>query len=101
LCSAYGPYENETGNDLLGNAVVPAGAAMIGTFYSIELIQDEAHAVALGRDGWKLYVMGWVTYIDANKTPRRTSFCREYRELEDSGRGRLVPVDNADYETEE
>jgi hypothetical protein len=96
------PYENETGNNFLGNTNLAAGASTIGTFYSIELIQDQAHAVGLGRDGWKLYVMGWVDYLDTNQTPRRTSFCREYRVLEGSGRGRLFPVeDNIDYENEE
>jgi hypothetical protein len=45
--------------------------------------------------------MGWVNYIDANQTPRRTSFCREYRVLENSGRGRLFAVENLDYENEE
>jgi hypothetical protein len=95
------PYENEIGNDFLGHAVLAAGAATIGTFFSFELIQDEAHAIGLGRDGWKLYVMGWVTYADATATPRRTSFCREYKVLENSGRGRLFPVDNLDYENEE
>jgi hypothetical protein len=95
------PYENESGNNFLGNAVLAAGAATLGTFHSVELIQDEAHAIGLGRDGWKLYVMGWVTYIDANQTSRRTSFCREYMVLENSGRGRLFAVEDLDYENEE
>jgi hypothetical protein len=95
------PYENESGNDFLGGTTLAAGAATIGSCDSLEPIRDEAHSIGLGRDGWKLYVMGWVNYIDANQTPRRTSFCREYRVLENSGRGRLFAVENLDYENEE
>jgi len=51
--------------------------------------------------GWRLYVMGWIEYTDDSNNQRRTTFCREYRQISNSPKSRFFPVDDPDYEHEE
>jgi len=67
------------------------------SFKSIWSVDDNGKAISNRNDGWRLYIMGVIYYTDGI-TPggRRNYFCREWQ----INPYRFVPVDNADYESE-
>jgi hypothetical protein len=95
------PYEFKADNVFVPDGIkIAAGHSIPGSFNSTKLMTEIGHAIALGRDTWKIYVMGWILSIDKRKISRRTAFCREYRHI-DGGRGRFYPIEDQDYEHEE
>lgn len=93
------PYEGEDGNsdaDVVGREMAAGQTAPIH-FMSDTPMGAEGPLVRQYSDGWHIYVMGWVEYLDKLGTRRRTAFCREYRMPE----GRFFAVSDPDYEHEE
>jgi hypothetical protein len=98
------PYEGKRGNNPIGkNVVIAPGASYPGLFqsestYEIKEVRGEPGIFAGGR----LYVMGWIDYVDDLKVRRRTAFCRQYLYNPDAhGVRRFYPVEDPDYEYEE
>jgi hypothetical protein len=97
LCNVNGlpmerPYEGLDGNNPIGKKTLLPGQSWPALFQSETpfLGFPEAH---------RLFVMGWVEYVDNGGTRRRTAFCREY--IEKDGGGRFYAVTDPDYEHEE
>ena len=102
------PYDGESPN--CPNAV--STKLQAGQGFPLKFI-DNRHTwerawdyIFMGSGDMPLYVMGYVEYIDDIGTPRRTTFCRQYRwpegEIHELGRERrFFPVDDSDYENEE
>jgi hypothetical protein len=90
------PYEGENGNVSIQERL-EAGQTLPVPFMSARLMGEEGTDVYRGNSNWRIYVMGWVEYVDDRRTPRRTAYCREYRSTE----GRFFAVEDPDYEHEE
>jgi len=94
------PYEGENGNVLdhpILDHPMEAGQTHPIHFRSDTPMGNEGALVRQCSNGWHIYVMGWVEYVDKLNTRRRTAFCREYRMPE----GRFFAVTDPDYEHEE
>jgi hypothetical protein len=86
------PYEGQNGNNPVLATLNP-GESAPGIFQSDEYLDDEINQVRGG--SWRLYVLGWVEYLDERKVKRRTGFCRQY----DVNKRRFFAVKNdPDYE---
>jgi hypothetical protein len=96
------PYEGQapipTG---LSGITLQPGETVPGIFQSERPMGSEGDNIRLCTDGWHIYVMGWIEYIDGIKVRRRTAFCREYQIKQRTSEGRFYPVDDPDYEHEE
>jgi hypothetical protein len=55
---------------------------------------QEADAINVGGEGWRLYVMGWIRYTDDRKIILYTRFCRQLQYPE----RRFRAIDDPDYE---
>jgi hypothetical protein len=67
------------------------------SFKSIQPMDDNGKAIANRNDGWRLYIMGLIYYVDGiTAGGRRNYFCREWQ----IDPCRFVAVDNADYESD-
>jgi len=96
------PYEGKDGNMTIGRIRLQPGVSRPGLFLSENVMGSEGTAVQTGSGGmWGFWVMGWIEYIDASNTKRRTAFCRKYRVPEGANEGRFFAVDDTDYEHEE
>lgn len=99
------PYEGQNGN--IGRWAKPllAGQSSPIPFGLNEPVSADVRSRIIdGKDGKRLYVMGWIEYRDGGYDirsdthfTRRTAFCR----LFDTERQRFVRVDDEDYEHEE
>ncbi|MFQ3895322.1 hypothetical protein [Sphingobium sp. R-7] len=90
------PYQNigiEKWKEIFSPGLeIGAGNAASKTF-ALPPIKDDILAI---NDGFtKLYIMGWVRYLD-HGIPRRTMFCRAY----DPEEGRFFPTNDPDYEVQ-
>lgn len=96
-------YEGKLGNGLFGALRLEPGQSAPGVFQSEKSMGEEGVSLWLGDSGWMLWVMGWISYTDDRKTPRRTSFCRAYMKgpSEHPDDGHFAAVENPDYEHEE
>jgi hypothetical protein len=95
------PYEGQ----VLENPVPPikleAGQSTPIVFQSQQVMGSEGEDIRTFAAGWRLYVMGWIAYTDDLNNPRRTAFCREYRQVPGSSAGRFFPIVDPDYEHQE
>lgn len=93
------PYEGSNGNEFLGHPSLKPGASIPGVFQSIGVMPNEQVAVNIlcGNEGWRLWVMGWVEYADAERFVRRMRFCRIWS----ANDRRFIDVDNRDYDYED
>jgi hypothetical protein len=97
------PYEGGTDNlQTLGRTLL-SGQSITVLFrgdrpIDADVAQTVGHSIARG---FRLYVMGWITYADINQDVRRTSFCREYTPTGGFSPPRFLPVTDPDYEHEE
>jgi hypothetical protein len=82
------------GNEFIEEGVLAPGASKEADFVDSEGGETAAYGMLAPL---YIYVMGWISYVDANKTPRRTVFCRRYNK----GLKRFVPVENPDYERDD
>jgi hypothetical protein len=90
------PYEGKVGNNKIPPGTVEAGCSTVGVFSSETILPPDSQIRLCGL-GWKIYVMGWITYRDDIGTRRETAFCREWRMPAE----RFFAVQDRDYEHEE
>ena len=95
------PYEGQEIENPLPPVKLEAGQSTLVPFYSRQAMGPEGDDIRTFAAGWRLYVMGWIEYSDDLNNPRRTTFCREYRQVLHSSLGHFLPVDDPDYEHEE
>jgi hypothetical protein len=94
------PYEGRDDNLQAMGRTLLSGQSTTALFRSDRPIESEA-SQTVGRSiahGFKLYVMGWVTYADRNNDVWRTGFCHEYVPTGGFSPPRFFPVDDPDYE---
>lgn len=99
------PYEGDAGNNFLGHPILQPGEGATGIFNTLQpgstaqVMGDQAPDVLRGKD-WRIWVMGWIEFVDDLRIPRRVVFCREW--IADArGEGRLKPVDDRDYDRDQ
>jgi len=95
------PYEGQELETPVPPIKLEAGQSTLVPFQSRQAMGPEGDDIGTFARGWRLYVMGWVEYTDDLNNPRRTTFCREYRQVPDTSFGSFFPVDDRDYEHEE
>jgi hypothetical protein len=99
------PYEGDAGNNFLGHPIVQPGVGATGIFNTLQpgstaqVMGDEGTDVLQGKD-WRIWVMGWIEFLDDLTIPRRVVFCREWT-ADGMGEGRLKPVDDRDYDRDQ
>lgn len=91
------PYEGKTPNEFLQFPKLVPGAPATGVFQSESPMGADFDDLSLGSFNWRLWVMGYIEYADANDFVRRTDFCRVWTMPDE----RFFPVDDKDYESEE
>ncbi len=80
---------------------IAAGASIIYPIEATEILIN-SHRSNIEARGLKLYVMGFIRYVDLNKKERFMGFCRIYEPLiVAGGNSRFVRVENEDYEYED
>jgi hypothetical protein len=96
------PYEGEEPTGLVPQGKLQPGETIPGVFQSKKPIENWV-TLHFDSGGWKIWVMGWISYVDENQVPRRTSFCREWHAGPPSNpqNGHFEAVANPDYEHEE
>lgn len=97
------PYEGEGDNLQAMSRTLLSGQSTTAIFRSAMPIDADV-SQTVGRSiarGFRLYVMGWVSYADRNNDVWRTGFCREYMPTGGFSNPRFFPVDDPDYEHEE
>jgi len=95
------PYEGQVIENPMPSIKLEAGQSTLIPFHSRQAVGPEGDDIRTFAAGWRLYVMGWIEYSDDLNNPRRTTFCREYRQVLHSSAGHFLPVDDPDYEHEE
>ena len=95
------PYEGQVIENPMPPIKLEAGQSTLIPFHSRQAMGPEGDDIRTFAAGWRLYVMGWIEYSDDLNNPRRTTFCREYRQVLHSSLGHFLPVDDPDYEHEE
>ena len=91
------PYEGEDGNNPF-QGKIPAGQSRTAIFRKTTPFATPEETDRGMAGDHPLYVMGWISYIDALGTIRRTAFCRKWNH----GKRRFVREDDdPDYEHEE
>jgi hypothetical protein len=95
------PYEGQEVETVVPPYKLEAGQSSPITFQSRNIMGPEGDDIRVFAGNWRLYVMGWIEYTDDLDNHRRTTFCREYREIPGGSGGRFFPVDDPDYEHEE
>lgn len=99
------PYEGDAGNNFLGHSILQPGEVATGIFNTLQpgstaqVMGDQAPDVLRGKD-WRIWVMGWIEFVDDLTIPRRVVFCREWI-ADGLGEGRLKPVDDRDYDRDQ
>lgn len=94
------PYEGRDDNLQAAGRTLLSGQSTTALFNSDKAIEAEA-SQTVGREiarGFRLYVMGWVTYADRNNDVWRTGFCHEYVPIGGFSSPRFFPVNDPDYE---
>jgi len=93
------PYEGKDGNLLVPRVGIPAGGSSPILFDQIPDALESEKPPSFDARETRLYVMGWVEYLDIEKRVRRTAFCRHY----DPKKQRFVLWDEIglDYESED
>jgi hypothetical protein len=97
------PYEGGEDNLQAVGRTLLSGQSTTALFRSDGPIDADV-AQTVGRNivqGFRLYVMGWVTYADRNNDVWRTGFCREFMPTGGFSLSRFFPVNDPDYEHEE
>jgi hypothetical protein len=95
------PYEGQVIETVIPPYKLEAGQSNPVSFQSRNTMGPEGDDIRMFASNWRLYVMGWIAYTDDLNNPRRTAFCREYRQIPHSAEGRFFPIDDLDYEHEE
>jgi len=95
------PYEGQEIENMIPPIKLEAGQSTPIPFASRKTMGSEGDDIRAFAAGWRLYVMGWIAYTDDLNNPRRTAFCREYRQIPHNAEGRFFPIDDPDYEHEE
>jgi hypothetical protein len=94
------PYEGKDGNNAIpGNPTIAPGSSTVGVFISEAPFLLDAIPGSSQPGIPKLYILGWVDYMDDLAIRRRVAFCREFMQRE--GSARFYPVNDPDYEYEE
>jgi hypothetical protein len=99
------PYEGDAGNNFLGHPILQPGEHAIGIFNTLQpgstakVMGYQAPDVLRGND-WRIWVMGWIEFVDDLTIPRRVVFCREWI-ADGIGDGLLKPVDDRDYDRDQ
>lgn len=93
------PYEGENPNYPISIQLKAGQSFTLKFLDDRRLMGKEGDLIRIGYHPHALYVMGYIEYVDDIGTPRRTTFCRQYRE--GLPEGRFVTVDDPDYEYEE
>lgn len=94
------PYEGRNPNDQVGHVELRPGQSIPAIFQSESLMDEFADRIALGTANWRLYVMGWIAYLDDSDIRRRAMFCRTFDGNVGAANGRFVRVHDTDYENE-
>ena len=100
------PYEGYRANNFMVNPTLQPGEHARGDFTTYlpgctaRVMGDEGPAVFRRNDNWRIWVMGWIEFVDDLKIPRRVVFCREWM-TDAMGEGRLKPVDDRDYDRDQ
>lgn len=87
------PYEGADANNFVGiRQKIEPGDALTFFFSSTPRViaPEEANQLWQGGEGWHLWVMGWVEYMDELPRPGKMAFCRVF----DKVQNRFLPVDN-------
>jgi hypothetical protein len=95
------PYEGQEVEMMMPPIKLEAGQSAPINFASRQVMGAEGSHIRTFAGKWRLYVLGWIEYTDDLNNPRRTAFCREYRQIPGSPGGRFFPIDDPDYEHEE
>ncbi|MDA8089185.1 MAG: hypothetical protein M0Z61_03020 [Nitrospiraceae bacterium] len=90
------PFEGKNGNILISTKL-KSGEPLTIPFASEQPMDANAEYIRTGQLNWRLYVMGWVEYVDDIGTPRRTLFCRYWNPAME----KFIREDDSDYESEE
>ena len=93
------PYEGFNQNGSVPATLLEAGASTRGRFASDVPMDNCDDAIALGSGGWKLYVLGWITFKDDNGVLRRATLCRGFDGNRGNAHPRFRAVDDPDYES--
>ncbi|MGO8855144.1 MAG: hypothetical protein ACLQO1_05465 [Steroidobacteraceae bacterium] len=96
------PYEGNEGNEAVpDDTIIEAGSSNRGKFGSKAPWGFDGIPGGEGPDGIRVFVLGWIEYIDESTMPirRRTAFCREFQQR--NGSARFYSVPDPDYEYEE
>ena len=88
------PYEGENGT-VLPNTTIEHGSSKPFTLGS-SMAWAECRDIMTGANTTRLYVIGWIEYVDRLNVKRRIAFCPKYS----ISKGCFVVVDNPDYEHE-
>ena len=93
------PYEGDDGTLFSKYPRIEAGGSYPIPFQSKNTIESGEIATFIrnGQNAWKLWVMGWVDYMDNSNVRHRTAFCRRYN----LSNGRINQAEDYDYEHEE
>lgn len=100
------PYEGSSGNDFLPKQRLQPGQSVNGAHIHPDPWGSEVDEIRTlvyhgdDRDNWRLYVMGWVDYVDDRKVKRRTAFCRRYGS-KNGLPARFVDGEDPEYEYED
>lgn len=80
--------------------ILNAGVHTTLKFQSADIMGEEGHDISMGREDWRLFLLGRVTYNDDLGIARTTAFCRRFQKPEGIT-GRFVRVDDPDLEYED
>ena len=96
------PYEGKGGNLFIPAKAIRPGQSVPMQFVSDWAMDESSRTIGARTIGHqRLFVMGWIVYVDDIGIERRTAFCREFKRKTDWDGGRFNIVKNPDYEHEE
>ena len=72
------PYESDSGNGFLRSPTLQPGESVLGEFFSLQFMGDDAEDYCQASINKHLWVMGWVEYKDELGYKRRSAFCRQW-----------------------
>lgn len=91
------PYHDRAPNEFLQASLLAPGQAAFADFRSDGPLGKERHSIVICNNNWRLWIMGYIDYVDSSGVKRRTSFCRRWSCPDE----RFVREENEDYESEE
>jgi hypothetical protein len=89
-------------NDFAGSFKLKPAIPQAFNFQSKSVMGSNAAVYRnLQQEGYRIFVIGWVRYVDERGTMRRTEFCRFYGIANGERFPRFHKVDDTDYEYED